>query len=475
MIRGRRQATTPLQGVLCQLKINLAACRVANFDTNVKHVSILLASAAALPRRDDLGAYIEDVKKAEERGYFLPDEDERLREVYSRYLAVRSSLLQCLEELSHGRWSHRGSDDLKGFAVAYAAACLLVRAASYLINLTENAPITRKKLDEPEPRYHLEAKTFTEVYSSLTSPRRWWGFFDASVFYKKHRKAIFDLQSDTSIAPVIALLKAEEGLIDLRRDDLLRKRLGYRIHSFLRRNHSVYRKTMFSLFQLSGCSIAELKQPFVKPAGEGKRVDDGVRARLEEFLKPGDVLVTRHEDALSNLFLPGFWPHAAFYIGSNEQREALGVASSVDIDKDVRFLESKRDGVLLRPANDTLQVDTFVVLRPTFTAEQIAEAIDRGLTHTGKLYDFIFDFTASDRLACTELVYRSYHGVGPVKIELQQHAGRHCLSAEDLINQCVANGWFEPVLIYGLNGHDWIEGEPVRELLRDSFASTFEL
>lgn len=445
------------------------------FDHSVKHVSIIMASAAALPRRDDLGAYIEDVQKAEARGYFLPDEDERLREVYSRYLAVRSSLLECLRELSHGRWTHRESNDLKEFAVAYTAACVLVRAASYLINLTENAPITRKKLDEPEPRYHIEAKTFTEVYSSLTSPRRWWGFFDASAYCQKHRGEILKLESDTSIAPIIELLKAEEGLIDLRRDDLLRKRLGYRIHSFLRRNHSGYRKTMFSLFQLSGCSIAEMKQPFVKPIGAGKRVDDGVRARLENYLKPGDVLVTRHEDALSNLFLPGFWPHAALYIGSNEQREALGCLDSQYIDKDVRFLESKRDGVLLRPANDTLQVDTFVVLRPVFAAEKIAEAIDRGLTHAGKLYDFIFDFTASDRLACTELVYRSYHGIGPVQLELQPHAGRHCLSAEDLINQCVGQSWFEPVLLYGLNGDGWVEGESVRKLLGESFASTFEM
>jgi hypothetical protein len=439
----------------------------------VKYTSILLASAAALPRRDALSSYIEDVGKAEARGYFLPDEDERLREVYSRYLAVRASLLQCLHELSRGRWSHQASGDLKEFLVAYAAACLLVRAASYLIDLTEDAPITRKKLDEPEPRYHLAAKTFTEIYESLTSPRRWWGFFDATAFYDKRRAEIFALENDPELSPVVELLKAEEGLIDLRRDDLLKKRFSYRVHSFFRRKSSGYRKAMFSLFQLSGSSIAELKQPFVKPVGAGKRVDDAVRLRLEGFLKPGDVLVTRHDDALSNLFLPGFWPHAAFYIGSNAQRAAIGVSSALSAADSVRFLESKRDGVRLRPADDTLQVDAFVVLRPTFEDSQIAEAIQRGLTHVGKLYDFIFDFTASDRLACTELVYRSYHSVGPVELALQPHAGRHCLSAEDLINQAVGQGCFEPVLVYGVIEDEWTEGAEARNLLRESFAATF--
>ncbi len=439
----------------------------------MKHVSILLAAAAALPRRQDLGDYIEDVQRAEARGYFLPDEDERLRGIYARYLAVRSSLLQCLEELSRGRWSHQASGDLREFAVAYAAACLLVRAASYLIDLTDGAPITRKKLDEPEPRFHLEAKTFTQIYRSLTSPRRWWGFFDATTYYKKHRNALLELEADAELAPVIALLKAEEGLIDLRRDDLLKRRLSYRMHSLLRRNSSAYRKTMFSLFQLSGCSIAELKQPFVKPAGAPKRVDASVRERLEAFLKPGDVIVTRHDDALSNLFLPGYWPHAAFYIGSNGQRGTMGVITDDSVQEDVRFVESKRDGVLLRPADDTLQVDAFVVLRPTFADTQISEAIGRGMSHAGKLYDFIFDFTAADRLACTELVYRSYHGVGPVQLKLEPHAGRVCLSAEDLINQTVTNGWFEPVLVYGLVGNEWTTGAAAKELLRASFASTF--
>jgi len=439
----------------------------------VKHVSILLASAAALPRSSDLSSYVDDVKRAEERGYFLPDEDERLREIYTRYLAVRSSLLQSLDELSQGRWSHKGSADLKEFAIAYAAACLLVRAASYLVKLTEDAPVTRKKLDEPEPRYQLPAKTFTEVYGSLTSPRRWWGFFDASRFYQKKRKAIHALSSDPAIAPVIELLKEEEKLIDLRSDELLRKRIGYRIHSILRRNASGYRKVMFSLFELSGSSIAELKQPFVKAPGEGKRVDAGLRARLKDFIKPGDVLITRHDDALSNLFLPGFWPHAAFYVGDNDERDALGIERNAFIENIVSFLESKRDGVLLRRAKETLQVDTFVVLRPQLAEDEIKQAISRGLEHTGKLYDFVFDYTTSDRLACTELIYRSYHGIGPVQFELKQHSGRHCLSAEDLINQAVSSGWFEPVLIVGLNGQSWVEGEPAKQALRESFASEF--
>tara|TARA_B110000093_G_scaffold156574_1_gene174300 strand:+ start:620 stop:1984 length:1365 start_codon:yes stop_codon:yes gene_type:complete len=437
------------------------------------YVPIVLASANALPTEESIGGLLAQAATAEARGYFLADEDEKLRETYSVYLAVRSSLLECVHALSGGQLSTKGTSNLPEFLVAYAAACLLVRSANFIVELATVNPIGRKKLDEPEPRYGLAANNFTRIYESLTSPKRWWGFFEAVRYFQAHRDEIIAYQKDPVLAPIVELLLAEEAFAVARRRDFLKSRLAYRIHSFLRRNHSGYKKTMFHMFRLSGSAIAELKQPFVKPSRQGKRVTLEVRERLEAFLQPGDILVTRHDDALSNLFLPGYWPHAAFYVGSNEARAALGVRSECDVDGAVRFLEAKKDGVKLRPPEDTLRVDAFTVLRSTLADEHRAEAVSRCLTHAGKLYDFIFDFGAADRLACTELVYRSYHSVGEVAFELQPHAGRHCLSAEDLLNQAVGRGWFEPVLVYGVRGDDWVEGAEARTILQQSYAAKF--
>jgi hypothetical protein len=437
------------------------------------YIPIVLASANALPTVESIEGIIAQAAAAEARGYFLPDEDETLRETYSVYLAVRSSLLECVYEISGGTLTTKGTSSLPEFMVAYAAACLLVRSANFIVELATANPIGRKKLDEAEPRYGLDAKTFTRIYESLTSPKRWWGFFEGVRFFQAHRDEILAYANDPLLKPIVDLLLEEEALVVARRRDFLKRRLSYRIHSFLRRNHSGYKQTMFKLFKISGSAVAELKQPFVKPSGVGKRVTPAVRERLEAFLQPGDVLVTRHDDALSNLFLPGFWPHAAFYVGSGEERADLGVCCDCEIESSVRFLEAKKDGVKLRPPEDTLRVDAFTVLRPTLAQAQRAEAVSRGLTHAGKLYDFIFDFGAADRLACTELVYRSYHSVGEVAFELQQHAGRHCLSAEDLLNQAVGRGWFEPVLVFGVRGDEWVEGAQARTILQESYAATF--
>jgi uncharacterized protein YycO len=167
--------------------------------------------------------------------------------------------------------------------------------------------------------------------------------------------------------------------------------------------------------------------------------------------------VTRHDDAMSNLFLPGFWPHSALWLGG----------------EDADILEAKKDGVLYRNIEDTLQVDAFTVIRPKLTDDQFEHALQRARTHAGKLYDFIFDFRTTDRLVCTEVIYRTYHGIGPIDFELKQEAGRYCLSAEELLNQGLEQNWFEVVAIYGVGGNDLLYGDDAKEKLRASFRSRF--
>jgi hypothetical protein len=59
--------------------------------------------------------------------------------------------------------------------------------------------------------------------------------------------------------------------------------------------------------------------------------------------------------------------------------------------------------------------------------------LGRAASHEGKGYNFDFDFLRSDRLVCTELVYRAFDGIGNVTIPLSERAGRPKLFAEDLL------------------------------------------
>ena len=194
------------------------------------HIPMLLAAAGALPSRASIEQYLGKLSAAEARGYFLPDEDEGLRELYSHYLALRLSLLECVREVSGGKLSVKGTESLPRFIVAYAAACLLMRAGNFIVEMATAHPIVMKKLDEPELRFGLEATLFTRIYKSLTSPKRRWAFFEATRYYEAHRADIVALKEDAMLGPVVDLLLAEEVAVSARRRDFLKTRLAYRMH-----------------------------------------------------------------------------------------------------------------------------------------------------------------------------------------------------------------------------------------------------
>ena len=177
---------------------------------------------------------------------------------------------------------------------------------------------------------------------------------------------------------------------------------------------------------------------------------------------------------MSNLFLPGFWPHAAFFIGSADRRRELNVSCSEQIWRrsgdDIEVLEAKKDGVLFRPLSETLHVDYVSVIRPRLPAEQIRVSIERGLTHEGKLYDFTFDFARADRLVCTEVVYRSFDGIGGISLPLTERAGRLTLSAEDLLQKAVDQDGFDVVGVFGVGDatSSPVFGERARALIAAS-------
>lgn len=444
-------------------------------------VRILGASFAALPSPEDMQALIKDSEAAEARGYYDPLEDERLRETYSSYLAMRVSIWEMIHALrpQFNAFKTGTMDDAtrQAFGLAFCGAEIIVRTGEYLIGLARERDIVWQKLDEAEPRYGLKRKSFTRLYRQLTSAWRMHSFYQARDYFDANRDEIFTALRSGKMEAAEEILRAL-NLPSAVRGDHLRRYRRFLNFSLRRRRLSTGRKTMFALFEMAGSDIAELKIPLVKQSGAPKRVTPDVIAALKPQLRPGDVFITRHDDAMSNLFLPGFWPHGALYIGTPDERGARGIDDVFDGfqhsgESSVNILEAKKDGVLLRPIEETLQVDAFVVLRPNLPKANITQALTRGLSHAGKLYDFIFDFSAADRMVCTEVIYRAYHGVGPIQFELSKKAGRSCLSAEDFLNQSIARGWFEPILIYGVDGCGLSGKAAAREILRGSFASQF--
>ena len=423
--------------------------------------STLMAVVPVMPTQESLAVELEDAEAAQVRGYYLPDEDERLREVLAQYIEVRQALRGVVARMEP--WVKKGAelsrqDRLRVFVIGFAAACLLVRSGLFIIKIADGRKVVRKKLDEAEPRYGIPRKAFTEIYRRQSSVRRMWKFYEAWTFYDQNKDEIYALADDPELAEVIALLKEEEPQMARRRRAYWKRRFSYRIHSFRRRNRSTFEQSMFHLLELGGRTVAELRDPTAGLKKLPKRVPGEAMEVARQLLEPGDIIITRHRDALSNLFLPGFWPHGALYVGDFGKGEG-------------NVMEAKKDGVLLRELDETLSVDAFLLMRAKLPAEVRAQAAERSLTHRGKLYDFNFDFRQAHRLACTALIYRSWHGVSGVTFELGEESGRMCLSAENLIKQALESELFEVVAYYGLGCESVKQGpEAARKFTEERLA-----
>ncbi|MEO1996025.1 MAG: YiiX/YebB-like N1pC/P60 family cysteine hydrolase, partial [Planctomycetaceae bacterium] len=211
-------------------------------------------------------------------------------------------------------------------------------------------------------------------------------------------------------------------------------------------------------------AVSRLISDIYVSSGHTPQLPPSVRHGLLDMLQPGDVLITRKEHALTNYFLPGFWPHAAFYIGNPSQLAAMQLDEQehvqsrwqrllrCDSQQTGRVVEAMKDGVWIRSVASPLASDAIALLRPQIEPDDVTTAIGRGLFHDGKPYDFDFDFTRSDRLVCTEVVYRSLDGVGGVEFTLKQRAGRLTLAAEDLVDMALEQHGFEAMAVY-VPGH----------------------
>jgi len=146
---------------------------------------------------------------------------------------------------------------------------------------------------------------------------------------------------------------------------------------------------------------------------------------LRKLLQPGDILIERRNWFLSNAFLPGFWPHAAFYLGEADELEAMGLHEDRRVsphwDDFLKLdaaghhpvvIEAISEGVVFTSLEHSVgEADAVAVLRPRLTNAQRREAIARAFSHYAKPYDFEFDFFSTDRLVCSEVCYRAYDGM----------------------------------------------------------------
>lgn len=106
-------------------------------------------------------------------------------------------------------------------------------------------------------------------------------------------------------------------------------------------------------------------------------------------MKPGDVLLRRTDYTSANMVIPGFYGHAAVYVGNGKIIDATthGVRE-VSVEQ---FFQEGDHALVMRPKN--------------LSDDQSKKIVQYAQDQLGKVYDYDLDVKDDRRFTCTELVY----------------------------------------------------------------------
>lgn len=416
--------------------------------------------------------------EASRRGYFTPTEDEQTRHLLVSYWQSRNALFELVTSTYRAEQLNE-EDRAIALTIAYAGALVLVDVARFLRDNCHHRPVVRRKLNEPEPYFEIPEGTYDSVQKSLTRPVHAWHLYHAMKFIRTHWKDLRNIgATEPEFNGTLDLIRRLQDRLDINTARFILARTRVRGRSLRTRLGS----DLFgrAIYGLQKCVSAFMANKYVK-LHHRPGLPQSIESELQAALRPGDVIVVRKEHAFTNYFLPGYWPHAALYLGTLNQLQDMQLhkhhhvgrkwsqIESLDPKRCHRVLESMKDGVHIRSLANPLQSDAVAVIRPRLSVDQISAAISRGLQHEGKSYDFDFDFSRSDRLVCTEVVYRSYEGVGGIAFELTRRAGRITLSAEDLLQKAVNAEGFDVQMVYcPAVGNELTFGEEAATILQST-------
>lgn len=178
-----------------------------------------------------------------------------------------------------------------------------------------------------------------------------------------------------------------------------------------------------------------------------------VLADVSSTLRAGDILLEKTPFRLTDKLIPGYWGHAAVWIGTEAELKELGIWNNplvVRHREEIRdgrlVVEALRSGVEMNTLQHFLNIDSIGVLRKTDQkSEDRAATIIQALRQVGKPYDFNFDVESKERVYCSKLVYLSYSGIDwPTKKSL----GRTTFTPDDVAVKAARDGALQLVTFY---------------------------
>ncbi len=177
------------------------------------------------------------------------------------------------------------------------------------------------------------------------------------------------------------------------------------------------------------------------------------QADISGSLKAGDILLEKTPFRLTDKLIPGYWGHAAVWVGTEAELKELGIWNHPVVTRyrdEIRegrmVVEALRSGVEMNTLQHFLNVDSVGVLRkPNQSRETRANTVIQALRQVGKPYDFNFEVESKGRVYCSKLVYLSYTGIDwPTKKSM----GRTTFTPDDVAIKAAKDHALQLVTFY---------------------------
>lgn len=388
----------------------------------------------------------------------------------------------------------------EAFLVGYAAWMVQYRHGLDFVDLTVPSKVMEKLLDESSARHDIPEGAFARLKWNIIHVNAVTRLLGRSQYFKTVQPALED--ADCNRKEWCNWGMASVASYHGESVDQLRHRAAVQF------SYNAFDIARDSTFQawfpvqknvaswMGDTRVARLHRHLITV----EQLDD-----MRDVMEPGDIIVARHNWYLSNVGLPGFWPHAELYVGSpgeleayfddkevrnyfQSERDAPDLVSYLKENSPVawhaytagetvpkRVIEAVSDGVVFSTLEKAAGADYVGVMRPRRTRVEKAIAIVRAFELYGRPYDFNFDFVTDQSLVCTELVYKAWRPTensSGLIFELVDVAGRKTLPANELVRQFDESKRQDLEFVYFLDGRERTESAVVAD--EAAFRSSWE-
>ena len=127
---------------------------------------------------------------------------------------------------------------------------------------------------------------------------------------------------ESQVAEMVSIIEQLSFRMQISWSDYAGVRLRFRLRQFL----SSLKRDLFysSLFEIQKAAGILASDRYIKP-GHQPNLPTSIREDLQRDMLPGDILLVRKEYALTNYFLPGYWPQSGHYVGDAMTVQSMGL------------------------------------------------------------------------------------------------------------------------------------------------------